>query len=122
MNKKLLINIITIIAIMLIIIAILPSFAMADINPNDYKPGAISKTDSGKIVNLANPIIGVIKVVGIVVLVVVLLIMGIKYMVGSVSEKADYKKSMLPYLIGTIFIVGITEVIAFIIDAVAELG
>lgn len=116
MSKKTIINIATILLIAITLIAILPSFAMADIDPNDYKPGAISNTDVEPITNIANPIIGIIKVVGAIVLVAVLMIMGIKYILGSAEEKAEYKKTMIPYLIGTFLLVGLTEVIAFIID------
>ena len=28
------------------------------------------------------------------------MIIGIKYMLGSVEEKSEYKKTMIPYLIG----------------------
>ena len=32
--------------------------------------------------------------------VIVLIILGLKYMMGSVEEKAEYKKSFMPYIIG----------------------
>ncbi len=40
--------------------------------------------------------------VGVAISVIVLAILGIKYMLGSASEKAEYKKRMMPYLIGAI--------------------
>ena len=42
----------------------------------------------------------VVQVVGIIVSVVMLISLGIKYMLGSVEEKADYKNSLKPYIIG----------------------
>lgn len=47
-----------------------------------------------------NQIITVISAIGMVVSVVVLIFLGIKYMLGSVEEKAEYKKTLFPYLIG----------------------
>ena len=32
------------------------------------------------------------------------MIIGIKYMLGSVEEKAQYKKSLLPYIIGAVIL------------------
>jgi len=52
----------------------------------------------------ADIVVGVIRNVGVVLSVVILIILGIKYMLGSVEEKADYKKSMLPYLIGVVIL------------------
>ena len=42
-----------------------------------------------------------ITLVSLVVTIIVLMILGIKYMIGSVEEKAEYKKTMMPYIIGT---------------------
>ncbi len=47
-----------------------------------------------------NTMLTVITAVGIVISVVILIILGIKYMLGSVAEKAEYKKTLLPYVIG----------------------
>ena len=34
----------------------------------------------------------------------VLVVLGIKYMIGSAEEKAEYKKTMIPYIIGAILV------------------
>ena len=41
---------------------------------------------------------------GVIVAVVIILIIGIKYMVGSAEEKAEYKKTMIPYIVGAVLI------------------
>ncbi len=53
-----------------------------------------------EITNLGQSIIGILQTVGIVLSVVVLIIIGIKYMMGSAEEKAEYKKTMIPYIVG----------------------
>ena len=65
---------------------------------------------SGDIQNIGNSIIGIITTVGVVVAVVILLVLGIKYMMGSASEKAEYKKTMMPYLVGAILIFGASAI------------
>ena len=47
--------------------------------------------------------------VGIGVSVLVLAILGIKYMLGSVEEKAEYRQDLMPYLIGAMILFGITS-------------
>lgn len=42
--------------------------------------------------------------------IVILIVLGIKYMLGSVEEKAQYKKTLLPYFIGAIFVFGATTI------------
>lgn len=44
--------------------------------------------------------------IGIIVAVIVGSILGIKYMVGSAEEKAEYKETLLVYLIGCIVVFG----------------
>lgn len=51
------------------------------------------------------------QTVGIVVAVVILLILGIKYMIGSAEEKAEYKKTMIPYIVGAILIFASTTIV-----------
>lgn len=62
------------------------------------------------ITNVGGQIINIITTIGIVVAVVVLLILGIKYMIGSASEKAEYKKTMIPYLVGAVLIFGASAI------------
>jgi len=68
------------------------------INANVSSNGATTAT------NLGNQVIGIIQVVGIIISVAVLMILGIKYMMGSAEEKAEYKKTFIPYIVGAIIL------------------
>ena len=70
----------------------------------------------GSVTSIGNQIIGIITTVGVVVAVVVLLILGIKYMMGSASEKAEYKKTMIPYLVGAVLIFGASAITKVVIS------
>ena len=59
-----------------------------------------STNSANSVSNIGNNILGIIQVVGTVVAVGVLMVLGIKYMMGSAEEKAEYKKTMIPYLVG----------------------
>ncbi|MCI8353127.1 MAG: hypothetical protein HFJ58_06070 [Clostridia bacterium] len=72
--------------------------------------------ETGKIINIGNSIIAVVRIVGVVVAVVILLILGIKYMMGSAEEKADYKKSMIPYIVGAVLIFASTAIVGVVYD------
>ena len=67
-----------------------------------YKPGDIDGTS--KLEEKAEYILGIIKNVGVVLSVVSLILLGIKYMLGSIEEKAAYKESFKPYIIGTFLV------------------
>ena len=70
-----------------------------------------SSADTTKVVNLGATIVTIMQTVGIVVAVVVLLVLGIKYMMGSAEEKAEYKKTMIPYLVGAVLIFASTTIV-----------
>ena len=82
------------------------------VNPNSYNPGELS--NAGTIINFGNSIIGIVQFVGTFASVIVLIILGIKYMLGSVEEKAEYKKTMWPYLIGAILVFATTTILSVI--------
>lgn len=63
-----------------------------------------SNVETNGITTIGNSVISVLRVVGIVVSIIVLMIIGIKYMMGSAEEKSEYKKTMVPYLIGAVLI------------------
>lgn len=64
----------------------------------------------------AGRIVGIIQVIGTMVSVGMLMILGIKYMLGSADEKAEYRKSMVPYIIGSILIFGFSNLTQIIYD------
>lgn len=64
-----------------------------------------------KVISLGQTIVTIMQTVGIVVAVVVLLVLGIKYMMGSAEEKAEYKKTMIPYVVGAVLIFAATTIV-----------
>ena len=86
-----------------------------DFNPDDYEPSSISSVSGAtKLGNIGNDIIGVIQVIGSISSVIALILIGIKYVMGSVEEKAEYKQTLKPYLIGAIMVFGITNLLGII--------
>lgn len=85
-------------------------------HPERYKPSTTSVANgAGQIENIGNQIIGALQLIGTILSVAVLGILGIKYMLGSVDEKAEYKKKLKPYLIGAIMVFGITNLLAIVV-------
>ncbi len=70
-------------------------------------PGTLQGTpgeNTGKLTDFGKQIIGILQVIGSILCVVVLVIIGIKYIMGSAEEKAEYKKTMIPYIIGAVLV------------------
>ena len=85
-------------------------------HPGDFEPGNLTNTQNAdKLKSVGNAIVGVIQIIGTVLSVAVLGVMGIKYMIGSVEERAEYKKTMMPYIIGAVLVFGITNILEIIV-------
>lgn len=71
---------------------------------------------------IGNGLITIITTIGIVVSVIVLIILGLKYMLGSVEEKAAYKKTLLPYVIGAALVFAASAIAGGIYSFSINLG
>ena len=94
------------------------------IDPDEYEPEGIDNAldEAGRLTDFASTVISVIRVIGIIVTVITLLIIGIKYMTSSIEEKAEYKKSMIPYLIGVFIFFTLSQLIPIIIEIADNLN
>ena len=63
--------------------------------------------DAAKVEETAGKVVAVITNIGIVLSIIIPAVLGVKYMIGSAEEKAEYKKDMVPYLVGAVLLFGI---------------
>lgn len=72
------------------------------------------KTDTSAASSIGAKIFSWIWVISIIVAVIVLAIIGLKFILGSVQEKAEYKKSLIPVAVGALVIVFATTIVRVI--------
>lgn len=106
MSKKVM-KITTAILTFAIIISLSLSVFATDFTPSNLT-GTTTGVENGvnEIKEVGNKLVGILRTVGIVVSVVIMIVIGIKYMMGSASEKAEYKKTMIPYVVGAVLLFG----------------
>lgn len=73
--------------------------------------GDIDSGSAGKLEGKISTVITVITNIGIIFSVLMPAVIGIKYMLGSVEEKAEYKKDMIPYLVGAGLLFGVCTLV-----------
>lgn len=78
--------------------------------------GKISTENQAKITDVGSNIVGILQTVGIVLSIIILIVLGIKYMMGSAEEKAEYKKTMIPYVVGAILIFAASALAGVIVN------
>ncbi|MGN1297326.1 MAG: pilin [Clostridia bacterium] len=84
-------------------------FAATKMNPQDWENDTSindNMINTGDIKGFSASIINVVSIVGSAAAIITLIILGVKYMMGSAEEKAEYKKTLLPYVIGAAMVFG----------------
>jgi len=120
MKKKTLKKVTVLFMTILIIFAISNAFEVFATNPVDaFRNGTSGNADGVVGVSEASGLIGaalrIARIVGVSVAIIILSVMGTKYMVAAPGEKAEIKKHLIPYVIGAVVmltasvIVGILE-------------
>lgn len=103
--KKSIVQIITIILLIMVISSVTIKVQAIGLdvltNPDAYKQ---NHDDHRKLISIGNIMVWVIRTVGIAISTLMLTIIGIKYITGSVEEKAEYKQTMWPYILGALFL------------------
>lgn len=79
----------------------------------NYKPTIQS---SKSLDEKVGTILSVIRTIGIITSIGTLMGIGIKFMLGSAEEKANYKQALIPWLIGAIMVFAITTIPSIIFD------
>lgn len=119
------ISIIKILLLSLLIVNILGSNNIClatsiDVTENpDYWSGLTEEDEATRTVfnQKIKDIVETIRIVGMVISIIALSIIGIKFMIGSVEERAQYKQTLVPWLIGAIMIFAISALPSIIFES-----
>lgn len=65
---------------------------------------------------LAGKILGFIRNIALIGGVVIIAVLGLKYMMGSLEEKSEYKKSMIPLIVGIVVVMSATTIAKLLFD------
>ena len=124
MNKKKMEKVLSIIMIAIVIIFNVLTIVNAVDSGDKFQPSSVNGTgstmDTGSVQNLGQSVFAVVRVVGILISVIILVVLGIKYMMGSAEEKSEYKKTLLPYAIGAFLIFAAANISQILYNAFVD--
>ena len=106
-----------IMAVMLVMVVFTMVAPVYAIDPQEI--ASQIKTDgtaAEKTKEVSGQIIGLVQIVGTAIAVIMLVVLGIKYVIAAPSEKAEIKKSALIYVIAAIFLFAAVNILAVIQD------
>lgn len=122
MKKKQIKSLLIIIFLFIIFINIIPQEVFSDFKLDEYNNITASTENINVIKDRYSGLLGKIEKIGSFVSVVILIIIGIKYMISSIEERAEYKNTMAAYMIGAVFIFGTSKVLNLIINIGSEIS
>lgn len=103
MRKKY--NVLKIVIFFIAILIMTLNFSLGEsMSVNTLTGTTEGRTDIQDVEIIGNKIITIVSTIGSILSVIVIIVLGIKYMVGSVEERSEYKKSLMPYFIGAMII------------------
>ena len=70
---------------------------------------------------MSDTLYNILLVVGIIVAIIVGLIMGIKFILGSLEEKAEIKTMIIPYIIGCVVVFGAFTIWQIVVDVLQSM-
>lgn len=76
--------------------------------------------DTDDMQEMSNMLYNAFLAVGIVIAVIIGLVIGIKFMTGSVAEKAEVKKTLIPYIAGCVVIFGAFTIWRLVINLLSN--
>ena len=108
--------------VLLLVATISPAVLAAGSGVSPVNYGGNDTNMTKDIDSLGNQIIRVVSTVGTIVAVIVLVVLGIKYMMGSAEERHEYKKTLMPYIIGAIFVFAASAITGMIFNFSEGIG
>lgn len=105
----------TIVILFILCLFFTNSYVMADSDILGNLDNYAQKQDTPiKFTNKVSEILSIFQIVGSLISIICLIVLGVKYMTGSVEEKANYKKTLIPYVLGAVMVLGISNFINII--------
>lgn len=107
-NKKIVCVLLLVFIVLMVNIATVFAYELpVNVNPK-------GQTIDPNVSSTGNKILAYIQGIGTFIAVGVLMFLGIKYMTASANEKADIKKSIIPYIIGAIILLVAVNIVPII--------
>lgn len=111
MKKSIKLFLTTLLAVMLIFTFAQPMVFADDVSGITGQIGKDAIKDTKGATDIASKVVSWIWIISIIVAVVVLMYTGLKFIVGSTQEKAEYKKSLVPIVVGVAILVFSTTIV-----------
>lgn len=104
-------KIISIMLVIMIIFALVSNvFGAGQVISSMSEGSKIDSSKTGDLGKMAGNVVGFIRTAAVILGVILLTVIGIKFMLGSAEEKAEYKKSLVPLVVGIVVVMASAQI------------
>ena len=107
-------KILSVMVLVALIVALGTNVFASDVITQIESAANTATPDMSPIMGSVGNIIKTIRNASVILGVIILIILGLKYMMGSVEEKAGYQKSLIPLVVGIIVVMSATTIVSFL--------
>ena len=90
-------------------------------NFSDYENGNADISVRQPFSDAIGAILNVMRIIGTAVAIIIIIVVGMKYMIAAPTERADLKKSSIQYVVGAVILFGSTNILAALISTIGAL-
>ena len=116
------IKILSVIVLIIFTLFVLRNVVNADTGDMISSLSEPTYADTDEIVDIGEKIVGIIQIIGTVVAIVILAVLGLKYLTSSIEEKANIKGAMIPYIVGAVLIFSTTTIVNVVYSLVMKVN
>jgi len=122
MVKKFFVLLIMILLIVIAIDSCIETVSIAALKSSDLSnlKGIVTYKEVKGFKKSISTVLGVVRIVGLVIAIVMLAVIGSKYMMAAPSDRADLKKYIPRYVIGAMVLFSASAIVTIVRDAVLK--
>ena len=112
--KKIILRKIIFITLIFIMFFSLQNMVLANFNPDIYTPETLTREKATTVFFMGEKLFGFLRNVAAIVAILTIATIGVKYIYASAEQKAEYKATLVPWLIGAVLVVMVTGLLGII--------
>lgn len=112
--KKLTKILTVVLLVAIIVMSVSNVFAAGSIINEIETSASNANVNTSSISQMVGKIIAYLRNAAVIIGVVIIIILGIKYMTGSLEQKAEYQKSFVPLIVGIVIVMAATSIASFL--------
>jgi len=123
MKNKVIIRIALILLMIVMSLLVISNITYADnFDFSGFESNTASDTIKTPVKDAVGAILSVVRIVGTGIAIIILAVVAMKYMMAAPSDRADFKKAAIQYVVGAIIVFGASNILTLLIPIIERIA